>query len=398
MPAQFDEATVRHLIEAVDQGQNAIILKFGYFMRRTPHPFATVNGFTVLKDAVAKEPVGTKRWFILQSIRGFAGFRIAPTTRDEAYEAYDALFGKVDEAEKANAVDVLQRAILDYASTVYGKYGTHLYGVGPAKEILLKAFEAYLKTLSQVESEGFKISWSKAIAAVDGEREFTNAMQARLDDPQTPKSYLLLRIAAEVFEATDMRRSINLLQEAKPLISKGDTVQATLLYQSLVKYLIQQREWKGASIEQAELVRLTGYGRGKLVYILGQQGDDTALDATMSSLALPDADEGEINEAADALFGVSYSGDAARGKMLREKAIALLKSYLQSNRKRDTVQELRARYHLGQIYIADGDSASAKEVMTVEVPTNGWPNAVAKAYFARIEELLQSLNKNNKAP
>jgi hypothetical protein len=397
MPAQFDEATVRHLIDTADQGQNAIILKIGYFMNRIAHPFATTNGLAVIKDAITKDTVGSKRWFVLQSIRGFAGFRIAPTTRDESYEAYDALFGRVDDAEKSGAVDVLQRAVLEYASTVYGEYGTHRYGVGPSKEILLKAFNAHLKTLLKAEPGDFYISWSQAIEAVGGGDEFTKAMQARLDDAQTPKSYLLLRTAADIFAAADTPRAIELLRQAKPLLPKGDMEQATSLYKTLVKYLVQLKKWDEASVEQAELVRLTGYGREWLVYTQGQKGNDTGLDATLASLTLPNADDGEINDAAKALLNVPYGDDVARKKVLTDKAIALLKSYLQSNRKRDLEQELRARYRLGQIYVAAGDPVAAKAVLTVAAPT-GTESNVVKAYFSRIQQLLQSLNGTRKTP
>src|SRR5258708_27995095 len=75
-PTTFDEDTVRRLIRTVEQGHNATTLKIAYFGRRTTHPFPTTEGFELLKEALVKEPAGSRRWFALQMVRGFAGFRI----------------------------------------------------------------------------------------------------------------------------------------------------------------------------------------------------------------------------------------------------------------------------------------------------------------------------------
>lgn len=396
MPAQFDQATVQRLIDTIEQGQNAIVLKIGYFLRRTAHPFPAQDGLALLTGAVEKEPAGSHRWFVLQMVRGFAGFRVAAATREEGYKAYDALFSQADAAEKAGAVDVVHRAVLDYASMVYGDYGTKEFGVGPLKEILLKALSAHLRYLAQAESETYKVPWARAIAAVRGEDEFAALIEKTLSNAAVPKTYLLLRTAAGVLDATNPGRSVELLRQAKPLLPRGDLLQARSLYQFLVGHLSDFRKWDEAAIEQKELIKRTGQGRAELVVIQWWQKDQKGFSETIASLSTPEADEREINETAQALFKIKLDESDERAsddkKRLDKEAASLLQVYLESQRTRDVEMELNARLHLGQYLLRTGAQAAAKKVLTIEDLKQPLPNRAAKYYHSEIQKLLRAVS------
>jgi hypothetical protein len=390
LPRQFDQATLQQLIDTAEQGQNAIILKFGYFLHRTPEPVAPSEGFSLLKATIEKEPVGTRRWFVLQMVRGFAGFRVGPGTKVDAYQAYETLFDKADEADKAKAIDVVQSAILDYASTIYGGYGVKNDNTDTAKAVLLKALDTHLKYLPQTGSAD-DIPWDKAIGAVGSSAQFAAVVEKVLASPDVPQSYSLLRTAARVIGSTNLSRSVELLQKAKLSLPKGDIGQAQSLYELLVQDLSFLTKWDEAVAAQKELVQLTSKGYAQLAVLQWQQGDEKGLDATLASLSMPTANENEINETAQALYKTHVEGSDERKKLLPDKAVSLLQAYLKTNRTRTLEQELRARYWLGQMLIAAGDLPAARAALMVEAPIETATGGMAKAYYARIQQLLRSM-------
>ena len=101
MPASFDRETVAQLRADIDKPYNASILKVGYFLRRGQPPLPTDEGFELLQSAAKAEPVGTKRWFLLQNLRAFAAFRVPGADTSQGLEAYQTIFEHAAEAAKS---------------------------------------------------------------------------------------------------------------------------------------------------------------------------------------------------------------------------------------------------------------------------------------------------------
>lgn len=74
-PTTFDRAEVQDLLDSIEKPRAASTLKHGYFARRGEPAFPFDQAFALVDAAIAKEPVGTKRWFKLENVRGYAIFK-----------------------------------------------------------------------------------------------------------------------------------------------------------------------------------------------------------------------------------------------------------------------------------------------------------------------------------
>lgn len=356
LPSRFDQTTVQQLVDSLHQGQNATILKIGYFARRNAHPFPATKGFALLESALEKETVGSERWFYLQSVRGFAGLRIGQDTKRSGYEAYKHLFSRMVDGQKASALDVVQRSIYEFVSTLPGNYGVGRTFEDDAKEVLLKALPAHLNLLKRNDSGPYNIPWAAAAQAANVSGALIPIMAKALNDPSMPKTFHLYKTAAEVYQTNDANRAIALLQQARSRL-KGDMKQTVLLFDSLVTLLANQGNRGGAVSAQQEMVKLTGQGRVRLAKLYLEEGDKVSFRAELSKLATGNLNDVDMYQTALLLFQL-YEQEHKHAE-LRDQATSLLSNYLSARRTRDAEQELRARLLLARVYLSDQDVTKA---------------------------------------
>ncbi|MBI3948345.1 MAG: hypothetical protein HY321_20690 [Armatimonadetes bacterium] len=366
MQRLFDEATVRRLVGAVEEDRNDLVLKLGYFaQRRADTGLPATDGLGIVRAAVAEATPRSRRWFLLQSVVGFAGFRVSANTREGAYQAYCELFNRPREALAANAEEVLHRAIYEYAGTLPGGFAKRHFGWEErGQETLEKAMSAYLYLLSQGRPGPYEVPWVRAVQSVADPAGIRALVEKAVADPATPRSYLLLRTAACVYE-TDPKRVFQLLEQARPMLPKDDPEEAAWYFAYLAQARGSLHGPEGAIAAQQECVRTTGRGQGKLVLLCYEGKDERGLQESLAALAAPDADGAEINEAAAGLLRI-HRRDNTAYKSARDAAVQLLTDYLAAKRRRDLTQELVARLILARHYLADRKPDKVKAAATVD--------------------------------
>lgn len=308
MPTRFDLATVQRLVDEVEKPHSATILRAGYFMRRGNTELPQSDGLALVKAAVDKEVIGTKRWFILQSLVGFASLRVPGASPQDGIAAYGVFFDHGGEAEKAGASYELNQALNEYSFSVIGRMNDLRLRTDPqVQQVLLKAWSAYVETLSEQKPEqarGREPDWCVAIAKSDSQELFLPYVEKALDDLKVPKTYGFLKAAAGVLAQVKAQRAIELLQQAGPLLPVGDAEEAADFFSSLTDLLAQEQRLPEAIKAQQEYVKQWGRGQAKLAMLYLQNKDDAAVDAVIKDLSTVDANEREINELANLLQGL----------------------------------------------------------------------------------------------
>jgi len=416
IPLVFDRTAVQGLLDTIEIDNNAMALKLGYFSRRGKPELPIPDGYELLKAALAKEEAGSKRWFVLQELRGWAAFRMADIPKDEGYLAYNALFDAARDAKKARAVNILNTAIGGYVGSVNAELGAmNLQGDEKTRETLLKAWAAYSVLLETTKTSGRALAWTKAIKESGSKDEFKTVIKSALDNRATPKSYALLTLAAELLAAEEPQRAAAFLKEAKPLLTTDDKHEVTRFYNSLVDALIWSSLPKAAAkgvkakpedktkldeaiAMQRELIKLTGRGNEKLARILVRKNDKKSLNEVLDSLAAPGADEREINEAAGALIKL-WQKDKVKNEYAATRAETLLSTYLAAQQPRTVEQELLARWRLGFLYMGQKKTKEAKAVLKTDHLIFQQPlSSAAQDYLSRITQMTGQLGLQVKIP
>lgn len=377
LPARFDEQTVRQMVADIDKPYSASLLKVGYFLRRGRPEFPIAQGFALLEAAAEREPVATRRWFLLQGLRAFVAFRVADVSTEKGFAAYEAIFAHAAEAAKARSLYPLRQAIAEFVSGVSGKFKElGLATDERTKETLLKAWTAYVLTVSApsvAASRAPEPDWNVAIQSVGASEAFLTEAEKVLADTAIPKGFGILFAAATIVASKDPAKAVSLLQQAKPLVPKKkgklEINQAARFYDTLVDLLAAQNNLTAAITAQEERSRLLGDGQAKLLLLHRRNKDQAGVQRLLAALSEPIADENEVNAAASSFLALARnreSPDAQAG----EEAEALLKKYLSFPRKRSAEVELDARLKLGSIYLRQRRLKEARGVLAIEPPEN----------------------------
>jgi len=395
MPAVLDRATVQGLIDKAEVDSNEIVLKFGYFMRRgAAQALPATDGLHLVKAAVEKEAPGSKRWLVLQSVRGFASFYAADNLREDGYAAYGEFFSRAVDADKVGADEVVQRTVLDFCAIIISRYGPKSGNVGPSAAILAKALEARLKFLASGKTDIHKIPWTGPIQEVNAAAALQALTDKVLADPATVRSFSLLRTAAEVFDSSLNVRAIELMKEAQPLVPPDDAQQVQEFYDSFFKLYRRLAKYPEAIALQRQRIEATGAGRANLIELLWERKDKPGLEKLLEELCAPTANEADIVLAASILIKF-YERDVATTHLARVYAIKLLKSYLEANRPRGIESELFARLQLGKSLYFTGSGAEALLVLQGARKEERWSSVRAQSSFEAIQTFLSEIEKRN---
>jgi len=390
----FDKAKVQSLIDAVERVPNASILEYGYFMRRGTPPLPQSQGYALVSAALGKEPVASKRWFLLKSIQAFADFRVADLAPGDGYAAYDAILNHAADAKKVDGIQVVRKAIVAYVFLVPGRIVDMGLLSDPRTSVILqKSWKVYI-TLAPVGKPGLPDPpWAAAIQRAELQTTFLPIVDKTLQDPVILKSYGLLKTAAMVNLPTDPLKAIALLQQAGPLLPK-DADEMRWYYSNLADWLTTAGKLKDAITVTSAGIHATGQGEGALAVLLSRTGDITGLQKSLRALSASDANEYELNSAAEGLSNL-YLADRIKNKLTADQVVTLLSSYLNSTRHRDLEQDLHARVTLADILISQNRMAEAK-VMISDVPTTPPPAMIdIHGYYYTLQQILAVLTARN---
>lgn len=348
MPQDFDQQTVRELVDNIDTGHNATILEFGYFLKRNLQPFPQDDGYALLKDSLVKERKGSKRWFVLQAVRGFAGMHLNPDTKEDAYRAYDALFSQFREDYSPEARDVVGRAIYDFTVALPGNYGLDQTSDDIiARDTLLRALEACLVALKRSGTSQYRFDWTVPVNAVNGGLEFVTPIQRAMSDPDFPKTFSFLYTVAGIYRATKPEVAVTLLRDIRSKVPT-DEVSIKLYYQMLVSSLAEINKIDDAILEQQKLIKLSNYGRSGLAELYKKKNDGRAYEAVLASLAGPTVSDTDVIESSEMLIK-TFKKSPSNNSIAKDHAVSILSAYLSASRKRDVEQERVARILLMSI-------------------------------------------------
>lgn len=381
----FDEATVRAYIDSIPMPQRTSSLKnryFGGFGKADP---ASDKGYAILKEALAREPLGTHRWFVLQQLTAFAAFRVPGIVPGEGFESYKAIMAQAlqipPESKEFN--DVVIASINDFISTIGDRMkDPALRDSGETSETLVAAWKAYIHVLPQgITPSSRKPQWERALELTGAHTAMTAQTEATLADPKIPRTYALLRATASVLALSAPQRALVLLQEAKPIVPRGDVNETGRLYEAILDVLLPKSgeltpaAAKSALAEQLELKQKIKFGNDRLVGLLILNGDIAEANRILEELTKPEAVEWEVTRTAELLLGrdtrtqriyTRFSAD--RREQNIEKGLVLINSYLRSPRERSPDYELGVRHIAGQRLIDMGKLEEAKAMLTYVVP------------------------------
>jgi len=391
MPQAFDDQTVASLIMNIDKPGNAVALRAGYFGRRTRQSCPTSRGLEMLKSAVNGEVPGTRRWFMLEAMIGYAGYMVGPDTRDEGGAAYDAVFTETPAVKAAGSYDVAEHAIYDFTHLVTFQYGTRAQaGLHQSKQEILDALIQYLALLKDNQAPPYVIPWSQAIRETYSSHEAATLVGRAIADARFPRSFLLYETAASVLAASNDGAALRMLALAKPHLSTASSAQQSDFFAQDVAALLACNRQTDALAAQEECVQKTGRGRARLLLLCWQNHDSGRLRDTLATLCAPGCDENEVQGASVALDYIQRRyGDAAA----QADDEALLRAYLSPHRQRKRELELWARLTLGSLYISDGNDAAARLVLTLPPGPSSAASDQAAFYALKIDRLLSSLPK-----
>lgn len=391
MPAHFDRATVQQLVDEVEKQHNATVLRAGYFMRRGKVEFPQREGLDLLRTAIDKETVSTKRWFTLQSTLGFASLRVPGASSRDGIAAYGIIFDRAGEAAKVSASYQLNQALSDFVFSVIGRLNDlHLSQDSRTREVLLKAWSAYVTTDVGSKTERREPDWSRAIIKADAESLFLPHIEKQLADPTVIRTYGFLKTAAALLESENPQRAVELLREAQPLLAKNDTEESADLHNRIVDLLVHENRLPEAILGQQEYVKLSGRGHAKLAKLHLQNKDKVAFDIVIQSLSSTDANECEINELAESLLEISPATETSNAEAV-ECAIKLLGGYLNASRERNAEQELRARKALGKLFLGQKKYQEALKALDISNVKPPLATPRARTYAADIKRLQTGL-------
>ena len=398
-PPVFNQSVVEKLLSGIDEPRNASLLKVGYFLQRKQPELPTGEGYAMVKAAAQAEPVGTKRWFWLENLLGFAAFRVAEADPQDGFDAYNAVFAHASDAAKVEAQYPFRQAITEYVAVSSTRFrNLNLFSDPRTRDTLLKAWTANAVAVRQPQKPGERNAepdWKRAVELTHSAEALLPYVEKTLDDASIPKNFGLLSASAAVLATPNPKRAVVVMQQAKAVLPRLngalDLNQAARFYGSLVQLLVDQNRLPEAVAEQQEFVKLTGRGQGDLLMLYKKSGDKNALQALLQELSAPTANEREINRAASALttFGRNPKAPDAKAD---GQAATLLETYLAPDRTRVIDEELQARLTLANIYLRQKQPVKAKAVLTFPMPPDPIPVRL-KNSLENLEQARQRVDK-----
>ena len=366
----------------IEEKNSFNLLRAGFFTRRIEHPLSRFEGYEIVKDAVEAETVGSRRWFVLQSLRAYAAFR-SPGAGSEGYEAYSSIFDQISQAPKAKAETIARLAIKDYVFTVNGKLrDLGLQDSETTQQILLKAWGAYVQSLAwpnvQTLKTGSEPAWAEAFRNAEMEKAALPLLEEALKQPG--QSYGILKTAVETYAELQPEKAQALLAPLKATLPTGDQREVEWFYQRQVDVLAQLNRWPEAIAAQKEKLKATGRGQARLAELLWKNQNPKEAQDVIATLKKLDSNTSEVLEAARRFVGINQT----------ETAVDLLQTFLKAPRTRSAEAELNARYALAVSLLRLKRNDEAKSVLDIQIPTTAL-NTNAQAALAAMTQLRHTL-------
>lgn len=378
LPSSFDRTAVQGLLDGIDEPRAASTLKRGYFARRDEPDFPFDQALSLVSEAIAKEPVGSKRWFELQNVRGYAILRSKVSTPQEGISTYSAIFDAADKAVASDALYPLRISIAEYAGYIGDpNKKDELQGEPQVKVTLLKAWNAYALTAAlPMKGRTAPPNFTRAFAVFGSDDDTLATVVKTLSDPKTPRSFELLVAGAALVAPKKPEQALAWLKDAKPLLPSSSTqdpalarltVNATARYYDLLVGILQSNNrLEEAIAAQRERIVRTGGGYGPLWGLLGRTGDSNGQNAVLSKLKSSDVPGREALRAANTIGQFSLLDDPLPGGT--EAAAGMLQAFLSPGRTRTPEEEMQARLWLGAYYLRRKEVEKARAVVVMPEP------------------------------
>ncbi len=168
-PVNWDRTTVARLLRDIEKPRCAALLRGLYFGAHRTHALPTDAGWKLLVKAANASKPGSRRWFLLMSLRGFAGLRTENVPPEQGFAAYRALFDGADRAPKARTQTIVRAALADFVNTTPLGFGQYkLFATSGDNEATTAAWNAYsqsqnwpLKGAERADKPLWALKWNK---------------------------------------------------------------------------------------------------------------------------------------------------------------------------------------------------------------------------------------------
>lgn len=379
MPPSFERKTVQSLVDNIDQGDNATIIKFGYFIRRNPEWLTLSEGLEILRSAVNKEPVGTKRWFLLQQVRAFAAPRSGKSTWQEGLISYQDSLLQSAKSKEAGAEDVLQRTIYEFVAAVGTKTMWNLSDFPESRSVLQHALKAHLEYLKVHNKTPFRFEWDRAIRLVRGNEELKNIALSMLHDPPKAKedSFDFLFTIAIVLGYSDVPSALEALDRAEPLLDSVSDIEKAAFFERRIQFLRKTDRVSDALTQQKKQIAETGGGYAQLIETLLESKNEKGIKEFLLEVQSPKVKEAEVVTVAYLLWN--------NGRNI--EMMALLENYLETDRERSIEKDLEMRVLLAQAYLEKERWEEATELTVIPHIKPPLPTENAQMYYDALQNV-----------
>lgn len=375
----FTQSKVTQMLNSIDKGYNFTLLRVGYFGGHIRSPFPAAKGFEVLTSTLKEQLKGSAKWFLLESLRGFAGFHSPNIPMDEGFEAYGLIFDNAKLATTADAQEAVRSTIRGFVSTIPAitdrkDWDTRFAG------LLLKAWQTWHAIPLSELAKKRPLDWGQAIEEAGAQSQFLPIVNKLLEDAKVTPDFQTLKLAVIVFENRDEARAIQLLQKAQTRLPPEDYRNQKWLYDTWIKLITgtePQGQWKTTITDAKTLQALAAMRRQQISYTgtgyadllelyweLNDQDKAAGLIKTAQLLSIPQKAIAAIGTKLLQLPRyLKFSKD--KTQRLQKQGIALLQKYLTSSQTLQPDSEISARLSLGRYYVKQDLITEALKVLSI---------------------------------
>jgi hypothetical protein len=426
-PDLVNKEQVQELLRNIDRGNNATVLWGGYFARGGLPAYPVAQALAYAGSLAEKEPRGSARWFLLQSLCASAS-----ADRGRLYsEAFAAMTrlrsGTVSPAQARAAVRMLAQYVQDVSFSPESNSGPNALklqiasakasqpqGSSTGASMLVAALRGFaaLPAVDFATAPVPVLNWVGAAqrAAVDANarellRVSAENLLARSPQP-APRARLA---AAEILFAVQPERAEAVFQNlAATLPADGTDAQRTdaravrlRCETGLAASCARREDWPHAIQWQQEVATESGRGYGYLIGLIYQSRDFGPMQTVVEQLKAPTSDEREVMVVVQGLAQWSAeSGDRRLWSWARELSLA----YLEQPRQRSAEFEMALRdgYVRAALAFDKPDREAAAKLLAVASvdPPRLSPGSRAEAnLYARLQSTRSLLQERlAKAP
>jgi len=425
----FDEVTVRQMLNSIDEAHNFSLLRAGYFGGHRKSPFPATDGFAVLKSTLETQKPGDSKWFLLEALCGSAAFHVQEIPLDDGFDAYELIFDKANLATAPQIQAAVRGSVRDFVTSIDtslkrkgGQYDSQ------TADLLVKAWNVSKKLPPSTANEKRPIDWSRAVKAADAQDKFTAIVEAALKDTTHPPDFAMLKLAVVVLQDKDPKRAIELLKTAQSKLPPDDVSNQKWLYQTWTQLITGKTPEEQSSmkvIDKTQLAALvemrkdqisyTGGGYADLLKLYLQLGENDKAAELIKVAHQPGVRAEEKINVAGALLhppvDIAFGKDAV--KQLQGQGVELLQKYLSSlqenplgldsrvrgndaGKATSVKNELHARYLLGLYFMRQDRVTEESQALQTGDLKPPFHSSESAAYYDQILRLCAALEKKLK--